>query len=193
MEKETLKRIFKFLEAKEGHNAPFRWKILNNEPITKEDLNVGGDLNLERIEITSLPEGLNVDGNLYLYQSNITSIPKGLKVRGLFLGDSKIKSLPEDLEVKGLDLSGTEITKLPKGLKVDCNLVLKQSKIESLPEGLIVGNDLNLRNCKNLKSLPKGLKVGGDLYIYGTPLNEIEDNDEIREMIKPGFIKGNIY
>ena len=144
------------------------------------------------IEITSLPEGLNVDGNLYLYSSNITSIPKGLKVRGLFLGDSKIKSLPEDLEVKGLDLSGTEITKLPKGLKVDYNLDLKQSKIESLPEDLRVGNDLNLRNCKNLKSLPKGLKVGGDFYIYGTPLNEIEDH-EIREMIKPGYIKGNIY
>ena len=100
MKKETLKRIFNFLEEKEEHNAPFKWKILNNEPITKEDLNVGGDLNLERTEITSLPEGLNVDGNLYLYQSNITSLPKGLKVRGLFLGDSKIKSLPEDLEVK---------------------------------------------------------------------------------------------
>jgi len=35
------------------------------------------------------------------------------------------------------------------------------------------------------------LKVGGDLLIFGTPIAEF-DNDEIREMIKPGFIKGEI-
>ena len=115
MNKEALKRIFEFLENKAEHNAPFKWKILNNEPITEEDLNVKGDLNLRSSEINSLPEGLEVSG------------------------------------------------------------------------------DLQVRNCKNLKSLPKGLKVGGDLYIYGTPINEIEDNDEILEMIKPGYIKGDIY
>ncbi len=39
MKTETLKRIFDFLEEKENHNAPFRWKILNNIPIiTKEEL-----------------------------------------------------------------------------------------------------------------------------------------------------------
>jgi len=36
------------------------------------------------------------------------------------------------------------------------------------------------------------LKVGGDLLIFETPINEIEDNDEILEMIKPGFINGEI-
>ena len=135
MNKEALKRIFEFLENKAEHNAPFKWKILNNEPITEEDLNVKGDLNLRSSEINSLPEGLKVVGNLVLNWSNITS----------------------------------------------------------LPEGLEVGGDLQVRNCKNLKSLPKVLKVGGDLYIYGTPINEIEDNDEILEMIKPGYIKGDIY
>ena len=129
-------------------------------------------MDLERIEITSLPEGLNVDGNLYLYESSITSLPKGLKVRGLFLAYSRIKSLPEDLEVEGLDLGGTEITKLPKGLKVDYNLVL--------------------RNCKNLKSLPKGLIVGGDLHVYGTSIYKLDD-DEIAKMIYPGYINGSIY
>jgi len=57
---------------------------------------------------------------------------------------------------------------------------------------LVVKDDLVLRNCKNLKYLPKGLKVGGDLHIYGTPIAKFEDN-EIIEMIKPGFIKGDIY
>jgi hypothetical protein len=43
-----------------------------------------------------------------------------------------------------------------------------------------------------LNSLPKGLKVGGILYIYESPLKEYTD-DELREMIKPGFIEGDIY
>jgi len=36
------------------------------------------------------------------------------------------------------------------------------------------------------------LKVGGTLYIYKSPLKEYTD-DELREMIKPGFIEGDIY
>ena len=32
MKKEALKRIFDFLEEKGEHNAPLRWKILNNIP-----------------------------------------------------------------------------------------------------------------------------------------------------------------
>ncbi len=64
MEKETLKRIFEFLEEKGEHRAPFKWKILNNEPITKEDLDVIGNLWFYETTITSLPEGLKVGGNL---------------------------------------------------------------------------------------------------------------------------------
>jgi hypothetical protein len=68
---------------------------------------------------------------------------------------------------------------------------LGSSKIESLPEGLEVGGDFNLMYTE-LNSLPKGLKVGGILYIYESPLKEYTD-DELREMIKPGFIEGDIY
>jgi hypothetical protein len=114
MEKETLKRIFDFLEGKGEHNAPFKWKILNNEPITKEDLNVKGDLDLRSFEINSLPDGLEVNGDLFL--------------------DS----------------------------------------------------------CKSIKDLPKGLKVGGDIIINRTQLIHYS-KDEIKEMIKPGFIKGKIF
>ena len=152
MKKETLKRVFDFLEEKEGQKIPFLWKLLNNIPLTKEDLIVKGDLNLEDSEITSLPEGLTIEGDFFFYHTPV---------------------------------------ELPKGLKVDHNLDLKQSKIESLPEDLRVGNDLNLRNCKNLKSLPKGLKVGGDLYIINAELLRYTNN-ELKEMVKPGFIKGKV-
>ena len=132
MEKEALKRVFDFLEEKEGYKVPFLWKLFNNIPLTEEELTVDGDLNLNNTPLTSLP--------------------KGLKVRGY------------------LSLSNTKIT--------------------SLSEGLKVGDDLYLSNS-NLSSLPKGLEVGGFIFIYNTPLTEYTNN-ELREMIKPGFIKGRI-
>ena len=58
MEKEKLKRIFEFLKDKEQQNAPFLWKWENNIPLTEEDLNVKGNLDLRHTKITSLPEGL---------------------------------------------------------------------------------------------------------------------------------------
>ena len=97
----------------------------------------------------------------------------------------------EELNVKGnLDLSGTNITSLPKGLKVGGTLDLIQLNIETLPEGLKVGNNLLLAFLP-IQTLPKGLEVGGDLYIYGTPLTKYS-GEELREMIKPGFIKYDI-
>ena len=134
MEKEQLKRIFEFLEEKENHNVPFLWKLINNEPLIEEELNVEGSLNLNNSKITQLPKGLKVKGGLYLENTNI-------------------KSLPEDL-------------------RVEFSLNLSYTKIESLP---------------------KGLKVFGVLRIWNTPIAKKYGDEEIREMIKPGFIKGDIY
>jgi len=132
MDNSTLKNIFKFLEDEGEHRAPFKWKLENNIPLSKEDLNVKGDLYLRDSKITSLPEGLKVRGNLNLGFSKITSLPEGLNVRG------------------DLDIYWTDIT-----------------------------------------SLPKGLKIGGKLYIRETELTKLSD-DELMEMIKPGFIDGDI-
>jgi len=132
MENSTLKNIFEFLEDEGEHRAPFKWKLENNIPLSKEDLNVKGDLYLRDSKITSLPEGLKVRGNLNLGFSKITSLPEGLNVRG------------------DLDIYWTDIT-----------------------------------------SLPKGLKIGGKLYIRETELTKLSD-DELMEMIKPGFIDGDI-
>jgi hypothetical protein len=78
-----------------------------------------------------------------------------------------------------------------KDLNVKGDLVLEFSKKTSLPEGLEVGGTLDLTYSK-IVTLPKGLKVGGNLYIFRSPLKEYT-GDELREMIKPGFIKGIIF
>ena len=154
MEKETIRSIFKFLENEDNRKTPIVWKLINNEPLTDDELNIEGNLNLTDSKITQLPKGLKVGDNLNLLGSIITSLPEGLEV-----GDS-------------LDLS--------------------YSDIRTLPEGLEVGGSLWLIGCWLITSLPKGLHVGGDLYIFRTNFRNLS-NDEIRHMIKPGFIGGGIY
>jgi hypothetical protein len=78
MEKETMKKIFDFLKEKEGitPKSNLRFKLVFNEPLTKEDLNFnGGRLNLSNLKVKSLPEGLNVNGRLDLSYSEITLLP----------------------------------------------------------------------------------------------------------------------
>jgi hypothetical protein len=77
-------------------------------------------------------------------------------------------------------------------LEVGGDLNLNDTKIKSLPKGLKVGGNLYLTYCGKLTSLSEGLKVGGDLYIHATPLTKYLD-DDLRQMVKPGFIKGIIY
>ena len=133
MKKETIKSIFNFFENEENKTAPFMWKLKNEIPLTDEELNVKGNLNLSHSEIETLPKGLKVGGTLYL-------------------GNSK--------------------------------------SLTSLPEGLEVGMHLDLTET-NITSLPKGLKVGMSLYIDETPLAKFSD-EELKEMVYPGFIKGKI-
>ena len=154
MEKEALKRIFEFLEDKEGQNPPFMWKHMNDKSIAEEELNVKGDLNLWGRDIKSLPEGLKVGGFLNLVFSTIQTLPKGLEVG-------------ENLALSGCQ----QLTLLPERLKVGGTLYVQYSEISSLP---------------------KGLEVNGALFISNTELEKYTD-EELREMIKPGFIKGKIY
>jgi hypothetical protein len=134
MEKQTLKNILNFLEDNEGkkhrYKNTFIWKDVFNESLTKEDLVFKGDLYLENLDISGLPEGLQVDGDLNLYSSPIQELPKGLKIGG------------------DLDLYGSDIDKLPEGLKVGRDLNIQYSFISSLPKGLKVYGDLNIDSSK---------------------------------------------
>ena len=130
---------------------------------------------------------------LWKHKNNIPLTEKDLNIEGdLDLTDSTLKSLPDNLEVKGdMQTRFSKIEKLPKGLKVGGSLYLSYSNITSLPKGLKVGGYLNLAYSK-ITSLPEGLEVGENLYIRYTELEQYLDN-ELREMIKPGVIKGKIY
>jgi len=132
MDNSTLKNIFKFLEDEGEHRTPFKWKLENNIPFSKEELEVDGDLDLYGSKIKSLPEGLKVGGHLSLFHSkNIESLPEGLQVgENLYLDHTTIDTLPKGLKVDG-DLS---ITKSPLAKLSDETIL---SMIE--PDGYIKG------------------------------------------------------
>jgi hypothetical protein len=131
MEKETIKKIFTFLEENEGHQTPFLWKWVNNIPLTEKDLNIEGELDLTNTDIKSLPDGLKVAGDLNLTETDMESLPERLEVAGnLYLDHSFIKSLPKDLKVGGdLSIEATYIKSLPRGLQVGGDLYLNDSKL----------------------------------------------------------------
>ncbi len=152
MDNTTLKNIFKFLEEKGEHKAPFKWKLENNIPLSKEELNFEGNLWLYNSEITSLPEGLEVYGHLSLHNSKIESLPEGLYVART-LNLTKCKNL----------------TSLPKRLKVGEHLFLSHCPIKFLPEGLQVGGELTIFNTPLAKLSDETIlrMIEPDGYITG--------------------------
>jgi hypothetical protein len=84
-----------------------------------------------------------------------------------------IESMPEKYFNKGkLELHGELITKLPKNLEVTELLDLSFSTVTELPEKLIVGDNLLLYSCRDLKYLPDNLYVGGHLHMQRTGIKE---------------------
>ena len=84
----------------------------------------------------------------------------------------------------------SKIEKLPDNLIVNGYLDLDSCKnLESLPNGLKVKIFLDLRNT-NLTSLPSDLEVDGILILYRTPIADMYTKEQIREMV-PG-VKGII-
>jgi hypothetical protein len=101
LKKEVLKRIFEFLEEKENKLAKvkgtLRWKLAFNEPLTEEDFNRYGDLDLSNSDITSLPEGLKIHRDLDLYNSKIKILPKGLEVWGdLYVTNTELEDYTKE-------------------------------------------------------------------------------------------------
>jgi hypothetical protein len=129
METQTIKKVLNFLEKKEKKMKPYRWKLINNEPLTEEELNIKGNLKLARTNITSVPKGLNVSGYIDLIDcQNLKSIQEDLYVmEDLYLGGClNFESLPKNSFVGGdVHLEYCKnLTFLPAGFKVGGDLII---------------------------------------------------------------------
>ena len=154
MEKEALKRIFEFFEENEEHNAPLKWKLINNIPLRKEELNIYGGLDLSDLGITSLPEGLTIHRDLDLNSSKIEILPKGLEVWG------------------DLDISLTNIESLPKGLKVHGDLYLNDSDLH---------RSIDYNDSSELESIVKKMVEPG--FIKGNVIYDEEGENWLKSHI----------
>ena len=119
MDRNSLRKIFDFIEEKESKSS-LAYKILNDfDNIRDNELIVNGNLKLSNKNITSLPEGLQVEGSLYLSRcTSLTSLPDGLQVGGsLSLSRCiNLTSLPEGLQVGGdLFVANTPLAKYTNG------------------------------------------------------------------------------
>jgi hypothetical protein len=112
---EKIYNLFKFIESKyPQYRTPLTFKMDNEIPLTKEDLNVLGDFTIyDNPDLESLPEGLNVSRDVNLgFCTSLISLPKGLSVgRDLDLDNChKLKALPKGLKVLGsINLKNTPI------------------------------------------------------------------------------------
>jgi hypothetical protein len=174
MEKETIRKIFTFLEENEGHQTPFLWKYVNNIPLTEKDLNIEGDLDLTDTDIKSLPDGLKIAGNLNLTETDMESLPERLEVAGnLYLDHSFIKSLPKDLKVGGyLSIEATYIKSLPRGLQVGGDLYLNDSKLHK---------NIDYNDSSELESIIKKMVEPG--YIKGDVIFDEEGENWLKSEI----------
>lgn len=134
----TILNLFKFIESKKKqYPIPLKYKLINNLPLTKDELNVRGSLNLSHAPIQSLPDNLNVDGDL-------------------IISNTKIKSLPDNLNVNGnLNLNHTLIKELPDNLNVPGWLAISNTKIETIPNNLNIGQYLYISNTPLSKKYTK--------------------------------------
>lgn len=183
--------LFKFIELKKPkYKTPLVAKLMSSEPIASEDLIIKGDVDLNRLNIKSLPPGLKIGGDLKLSNTEIESLPSNLEVKQtLWLNGTSIQNLPNDLKVGGLMLSDSDISSLPPNLEIDGDLNLNSTKIKTLSYGLKVGGDLYLI-YSDIKSIPPDLKVGRNLYLRDTPLSEKYTEEQLKQML-PG-VKGEI-
>jgi hypothetical protein len=171
MEKETLKKIFNFLEENERHQTPFLWKWVNNIPLTEKDLNIEGELDLTDTDIKSLPDGLKVAGDLNLTETDMRLLPERLEVAGnLYLDHSFIKSLPKDLKVGGyLSIEATYIKSLPRGLQVGGDLYLNDSKLL---------NNIDYNDSNELRDIVKKMVEPG--FIKGNVIFDEEGENWLK-------------
>ena len=155
MKTETIEKIFKFLQIKEGKEIPKKF--------------------LDSIKELKLIEELenHPDGTQYRYEVDLD-----------LYDCEQLTKLPNDLYVDGwLGLVHCQqLTKLPDKLYVGKTLSITKTNIKELPDNLYVGGNLFLIGT-SIEELPNNLYVGRNLFIGNTPLAKKYTDEEIYEIV----------
>ena len=155
----------------ENYTSSVFEKIIKQEPLTNEEKNIEGNLNLAGTNTPTLPEGLKINGSLFLSESGIRKFPKNIQIK-------------DNLELTRCK----NLTSIPT-LSLDGDLDMSESSIEFLPPNLQVKGDVNASESK-LKTISKGIKIGGILNIQATDVNSLPDDIQAKKIkINPFKLK----
>jgi hypothetical protein len=161
-------RLPEVLDVKEGIS-------LSGSPISKlpDNLSLDGGLHLRGSAVKELPKGLTVRGCLDISRTAVTHLPEDLKCANIDISNTEIKRFDTSVflfdqasettrhlrachseleEIVGdphfgrLDLEGSAITTLPTELRVDGELCVSKTSINSMSAGMVMGS-LVANNC----------------------------------------------
>lgn len=97
----NLDKVFDFIKDKRGYEYPFLYKLLNDIPLSEDDLNVRGDLTLYDSNLDTLPNKLTIMGDLLMSDSSFKKIPNGLKIYGdMYILNTPCSRMFTDKEIK---------------------------------------------------------------------------------------------
>lgn len=134
------------------------------------------DLRLGSIDGAKLPKGLHVNGDFNCTDSKMTRV-SDVRVEGnvMLQAMQKLKSIGKINVGRSLTVNlCEEFASFPANLKVPNNLSLTNlKKLKKLPEGLNVGDTLNLSGSA-ITTLPDDIKIGRKLVTKATKIN-LED------------------
>lgn len=138
-----------------------------------------GDLYLDGLDVTILPENFHVTGNLSLNDTPLTELPKGLRVDKLLnIEKSNIKEIKDDVKIGRRLTLGENIIKLPKKIRIN-HMVFgsisptvfnNTDELQTISGLLIIVQDNN-----TIKRLPKKLKIGEDFFANHLKINKFAE------------------
>ncbi|MCV9963696.1 PcfJ domain-containing protein [Pararhizobium sp. BT-229] len=123
---------------------------------------VGGDLDLERCEIGTMPSHLEVGGDLVVTDAVFDGLDGVKRVSG------------------GLRMEGTSVRSLPPALTRVGGLWAAMSKLESLPDGFAATKSNLIVIGTPMSELPSGLFVKGNLFAGGNGIDTLPDDAVVR-------------
>ena len=140
-----------------------------------EDTKFGSNLYIEGMKKPfSFPKVVNVDGHFECVNTTIKRMPEEIYTeKSCDFSFSTFDNYPKVMElVSSLLLCNTPITELPEGLKeVYDKLDISNTKVSKLNENLVVFDGLDLRDTP-IEKLSKGLIVGSELNLVNTNLKD---------------------
>jgi hypothetical protein len=135
---------------------------------------VSNDINIRDTAINGLPDGLSCT-SLFASGSKLEGLPKGFSVEGTIdLRDTEMEVLPEELACSVLMLAGSKVKVLGRGTSIKADLLAAGSNLRILPRDLHVPGRLDLSDSK-IRTLPRGL-ICGDLDISRTRVTKLPSN-----------------